>query len=234
METVSKMLTSDQDKKFIKVEMVEQAEDRGPKIVETSVANVKPSDVDEILTRYKIVTEIKEMEVDAVKVESKERSTFSQEKEEEEKEVAEKEADEGVEEGEDEEEINSVNVEDVESIPGKVESNLGCSTSETLDQSKTDENQSKEKENTFESLEEVAKSEDSIFDAKISPEIKSESRWWKKRRSIDVFEDVEMPLKKIKTEKSENESENKSPGGEAKKRQGSKCGECKGWISKKY
>ena len=76
----------------------------------------------------------------------------------------------------------------------------------------------------------VAKSED----AQKSPEIKSESRWWKKRRSIDVFEDVEMPLKKIKTEKSENESENKSPGGEAKKRQGSKCGECKGWISKKY
>ena len=230
-KAVSEMLTSDEDKKFVKVEMVEQAEDRGPKIVEKSVANVKPSDVDEILTRYKIVTEIKEMVVDAVKVERKERSTFSQEKEEEEKEVAEEVA---VEEEKAEEEVNSVNVEDEESIPGKVESNLGCSTSETLDQSKTDENQSKEKENTLVSLEVVAKSEDAIFDAKISPEIKSESRWWKKRRSIDVFEDVEMPLKKIKTEKSENESENKSPGGEAKKRQGSKCGECKGWISKKY
>ena len=227
-KAVSEMLTSDEDKKFVKVEAVEQAEDRGPKIVETSEANMKPSDVDEILTRYKIVTEIKEMEMDAVKVESKERLTFSQEKEEEEKEVAEKEADEEVEK--DEEEINSVNVEDEESIPGKVESNLGCSTSATLDQSKTEENQSKEKENSLERFEEVAKSED----AQKSPEIKSESRWWKKRRSIDVFEDVEMPLKKIKTEKSENESENKSPGGEAKKRQGSKCGECKGWISKKY
>ena len=80
----------------------------------------------------------------------------------------------------------------------------------------------------------IAKSEDAIFNVRKSPETKSESRWRKKRRSIDVFEDVEMPLKKIKTEKSENESENKSPGGEAKKRQGSKCGECKGWISKKY
>ena len=228
METVSKMLYSDQDKKVIKVEVVEQVEDRGTKIVETSRADVKPSDVDEILTRYKLVTEIKEME--AVKVESKERSTFSQEKEEEEKEAAEKGAEEKVEKEKDGEEINSVNVQDVESTLGKVESNLGCSTPETLDQSKTDENQSKEKENTLESLEEVVKSED----AQKSPEIKSESRWWKKRRSIDVFEDVVMPLKKIKTEKSENESENKSPEGEAKKRQGSKCGKCKGWFSKKY
>ena len=89
-------------------------------------------------------------------------------------------------------------------------------------------------EDTFESLQEVAKSEDVIFDANKSPETKSESRWWKKRRSIDVFEDVEMPLKKIKTEKSEIDSETKSPGGEAKKRQWSKCGECKGWFSKKY
>ena len=40
-----------------------------------------------------------------------------------------------------------------------------------------------------------------------------------------------IPLKKIKTEKSENVPESKSPGMEAKKRQGSKCGECKGWIS---
>ena len=192
-KAVSEMLTSDEDKKFVKVEAVEQEEDRGPKIVEASEANVKPSDVDEILARYKIVTDVKEMEVDAVKVESKERSTFSHEKEEGEKEVAEKDA----EEEKNEEEI-------------------------------------KEKENTFESLQEVAKSEDVIFDAKKSPEIKSESRWWKKRRSIDVFEDVEMPLKKIKTEKSEIDSETKSPGGEAKKRQGSKCGECKGWFSNKY
>ena len=192
-KAVSKMLTSDEDKKFVKVEVVEQEEDRGPKIFEASEANVKPSDVDEILARYKIVTDVKEMEVDAVKVESKERSTFSHEKEEGEKEVAEKDA----EEEKNEEEI-------------------------------------KEKENTFESLQEVAKSEDVIFDANKSPETKSESRWWKKRRSIDVFEDVEMPLKKIKTEKSEIDSETKSPGGEAKKRQWSKCGECKGWFSKKY
>ena len=75
---------------------------------------MKPSDVDEILTRYKLVTEIKEME--AVKVESKERSTFSQEKEEEENEAAEKVAEEEVEKEKDEEEINSVNVQDVESI----------------------------------------------------------------------------------------------------------------------
>ena len=54
METVSKMLYSDQDKKVIKVEVVEQVEDRGTKIVETSGADVKPSDVDEILTKYKI------------------------------------------------------------------------------------------------------------------------------------------------------------------------------------
>ena len=80
METVSKMLYSDQDKKVIKVEVVEQAEDRGTKIVETSGADVKPSDVDEILTKYKIGREIDEMEVDAVKVESKERPTVSQEK----------------------------------------------------------------------------------------------------------------------------------------------------------
>ena len=196
-KAVRKMLTSDEDKKFVKVEAVEQEEDRGPKIVEASEANVKPSDVDEILARYKIVTDVKEMEVDAVKVESKERSTFSHEKEEGEKEVAKKEAEKDAEEEKNEEEI-------------------------------------KEKENTFESLQEVAKSEDVIFDAKKSPEIKSESRWWKKRRSIDVFEDVGMPLKKIKRKKSENESETKSPGGEAKKRQGSKCGECKGWFSKKY
>ena len=192
-KAVSEMLTSDEDKKFVKVEAVEQEEDRGPKIVEASEANVKPSDVDEILARYKIVTDVKEMEVGAVKVESKERSTFSHEKEEGEKEVAEKDA----EEEKNEEEI-------------------------------------KEKENTFESLQEVAKSEDVIFDANKSPETKSESRWWKKRRSIDVFEDVEMPMKKIKREKSEIESETKSPGGEAKKRQWSKCGECKGWFSKKF
>ena len=196
-KAVSKMLTSDEDKKFVKLEAVEQEEDRGPKIVEASEANVKPSDVDEILARYKIVTDVKEMEVDAVKVESKERSTFSHEKEEGEKEVAKKEAEKDAEEEKNEEEI-------------------------------------KEKENTFESLQEVAKSEDVIFDANKSPETKSESRWWKKRRSIDVFEDVEMPLKKIKTEKSEIDSETKSPGGEAKKRQWSKCGECKGWFSKKY
>ena len=196
-KAVSEMLTSDEDKKLVKVEALEQEEDRGPKIVEAFEANVKPSDVDEILARYKIVTDVKEMEVDAVKVESKERSTFSHEKEEGEKEVAKKEAEKDAEEEKNEEEI-------------------------------------KEKENTFESLQEVAKSEDVIFDANKSPETKSESRWWKKRRSIDVFEDVGMPLKKIKRKKSENESETKSPGGEAKKRQGSKCGECKGWFSKKY
>ena len=88
METVSKMLTSDFDKKVIKVEVVEQVEDRGNKIVETSRADVKPSDVDEILTKYKIGREIDEIEMDAVKVEGKEKPTVSHiKKEEEEKKV---------------------------------------------------------------------------------------------------------------------------------------------------
>ena len=168
METVSKMLYSDQDKKVIKVEVVEQAEDRGTKIVETSGADVKPSDVDEILTKYKIGREIDEMEVDAVKVESKERPTVSQEK-------------------------------------------IGEGPIETFvsDQLKTEEYQREENlssnENTSKSLEDVAKLENATCEAKtILPESKSESQGRKKRKIIDV----EIPLKKIKTE---NELENKSP-----------------------
>ena len=173
METVSKMLTSDQDKKFIKVEVVEQAEDRGPKIVETSGADVKPSDVDEILTKYKIGTEIYEMEVDAIKVESKVRPTVSQKKKEEEE-----------------------------------EKEKGLSETLDSDQFKIEEHQREENlssnENTSKSLQEVAKLENATCNVKtIHPESKSESRGWKRRRSIDV----EIPLKKIK---SENELENKS------------------------
>ena len=78
MEMVSKVLTSDQDEKVIKVEVVEQAEDRGTKIVETSGAAVKLSE--EILTKYKIGREIDEMEVGAVNVESKEKPTVSKKK----------------------------------------------------------------------------------------------------------------------------------------------------------
>ena len=170
METVSKILTSDQDKKFIKVEMVEQAEDRVSKIVKTSGADVKPSDVDEVLTIYKIGTEIYEMEVDAIKVESKVRPTVSQKKKEEEK---------------------------------------GLSETLDSDQFKIEEHQREENlssnENTSKSLQEVAKLENATCDVKtIHPESKSESPGWKRRRSIDV----EIPLKKIK---SENELENKSP-----------------------
>ena len=69
------------------------------------------------------------------------------------------------------------------------------------DQFKIEEHQREENlssnANTSKSLEEVAKLENATCDVKtIHPESKSESRGWKRRRSIDV----EIPLKKIKTE----------------------------------
>merc|ERR1719430_223414 len=77
---------------------------------------------------------------------------------------------------------------------------------------------------------EVIKKENPIeADKLVEEEVKGESRWRKKRRSIDVFEgfvqeEVESQRKKIKTETNLAERET----GKEKKRGSNKCGRCTG------